>query len=74
MKVLDTAANLIVRGSRVGKCRLPRAAEQVPCQRSPFWLVASIAAGSDAFYASDKDLRRIVKVRLDYREVKETSL
>lgn len=33
------------------------------------WL-HGIDAVNDALYASDRDLRRIVKVRLDYREVK----
>ncbi|MGI6416959.1 MAG: hypothetical protein ACOX1P_14925 [Thermoguttaceae bacterium] len=71
VKVLDTAGNLIARIGAWGNADCQGPPSKYPLPEVAFGWVYSIAAGSDAFYASDKDLRRIVKVRLDYREVKE---
>ncbi len=71
VKVLDTAGNLIARIGAWGNADCQGPPSKYPLPAVAFGWVYSIAAGSDAFYASDKDLRRIVKVRLDYREVKE---
>ena len=40
----------------------------------PFGWLHSVDVLGDELYASDKDLRRIVKVRLDYRQVEEAIL
>lgn len=72
VKVLDTAGNLIVRIGSWGnaECRGPNS--RYPEPEIAFGWLHSIDATRDTLYASDKDLRRIVKVRLDYRESKET--
>jgi len=71
VKVLDTAGNLIARIGSWGnaECRGPNST--CPEPEIAFGWLHSIDATQDALYASDKDLRRIVKVRLDYRESKE---
>jgi hypothetical protein len=35
-------------------------------------LIYCLAATGDNLYVSDKDLRRIARIRMDYREVKRT--
>ena len=72
VKVLDTAGNLIARIGSWGnaECRGPNS--RYPEPEIAFGWLHSIDAVGDTLYASDKDLRRIVKVRLDYRESKET--
>jgi hypothetical protein len=72
VKVLDTAGNLIARIGSWGnaECRGPNS--RYPEPEIAFGWLHSIDATQGTLYASDKDLRRIVKVRLDYRETKET--
>ena len=71
VKVLDTAGNLIARIGQWGNadCRGP--ARHYPEPEIAFGWLHSIDATGDMLYASDKDLRRIAKVRLDYRLVQE---
>jgi len=74
VKVLDTAGNLIARVGAWGSadCRGPGSTYPEP--EIAFGWVHSLDTFGDALYASDKDLRRVVKVRMDYRQVKEASL
>jgi len=74
VKVLDTAGNLITRIGSWGNadCRGPNSRYADP--EIPFGWLHSIDANSDTLYVSDKDMRRIVKVRLDYREVKKVAV
>lgn len=73
-KVLDTAGNLIARIGNWGSadCRGPKSTYPKP-EIAVSWLHSMDAFG-DALYASDRDLRRIVKVRMDYREVREATV
>jgi hypothetical protein len=74
VKVLDTSGNLITRIGAWGNadCRGP--GSTYPRPEIAFGWVHSIDAFGDALYASDKDLRRVVKVRMDYRQTKEVTL
>jgi hypothetical protein len=71
VKVLDTAGNLIARIGTWGNadCRGPES--KFPRPAIAFHWLHSIDTWNDFPYASDKDLRRIVKIRMDHREVKE---
>jgi len=67
VKVLDTAGNMIARVGRWGN------AEIVPGPDADagdlgFRLIYCLAAAGDRLYVSDKDLRRLAEVRMDYRE------
>ncbi|MBM3858153.1 MAG: hypothetical protein FJ395_00720 [Verrucomicrobia bacterium] len=69
IKVLDTAGNMVGRIGRWGN------AETVPgpdgnARQLGFRHLYSMTAAGDSLYVSDKDLRRIAKVRMDYREVR----
>jgi len=72
VKVLDTAGNLIARIGSWGNAECRGPSSRYPEPEIAFGWLHSIAAAGDTLYASDKDLRRIVKVRLDYHESKET--
>ncbi|MDI9446385.1 MAG: hypothetical protein QM844_19675, partial [Planctomycetota bacterium] len=69
--VLDAAGNLIARIGAWGNAAGQGPPGKYPLPEVAFGWGYSSAAGGDALYASDKDVRRIVKVRLDYREVTE---
>ena len=67
VKVLDTAGNLIEQFGAYGN------AETVPGEDADaddlgFRNIYSLSAAGDALYVSDKDLRRVAKVRVDYRQ------
>jgi hypothetical protein len=71
VKVLDTAGNMIARIGRWGN------AETLPgpdgdARQLGFRLVYCLAAAGDQLFVSDKDLRRVARVRMEYREQKET--
>jgi hypothetical protein len=73
IKVLDTAGNMIARIGRWGN------AETVPGPDGDaaglgFRLIYCLAAAGDHLFVTDKDLRRVAKVRMDYRESKEASV
>ncbi len=73
VKVLDTAGNMIARIGRWGN------AETLPGPNGDagelgFRLIYCLAAGGDHLFVSDKDLRRVAKVRMDYRESKEAAV
>ena len=73
VKVLDTAGRLIGMFGVYGN------AETVPgpdgdCDRLGFSSMYAVAAVGDTVYVSDRDLQRIAKVRLDYRERKTARL
>jgi hypothetical protein len=73
IKVLDAAGNMIARIGRWGN------AETAPepggsARQLGFRLIYCLAAAGDNLYVSDKDLRRISKIRMEYREVKEAPL
>ncbi len=74
IKVLDTAGNLITRIGSCGNadCRGPES--KYPKPEIAFWWVHSIDCRGDYLYASDRDLRRVVKVKMDYRESREVEL
>jgi hypothetical protein len=71
VKVLDTAGNLIARIGGWGSADCQGPESRYPKPEIAFGWLHSLDAAGDALYASDKDLRRIVKVRLEYRVVKE---
>lgn len=72
VKVLDTAGNMLARIGSWGN------AETVPQGGSAaelgFRMVYSLATSGDNLFVSDKDLRRISKLRMEYRETKEQPL
>jgi DNA-binding beta-propeller fold protein YncE len=74
VKVLDAAGNLMARVGAWGHydCRGPQS--KYPRPEIAFDWPYSLDACADALYVSDKRLRRIVKVRMDYREAKEVVL
>jgi hypothetical protein len=74
VKALDTAGNLIARVGGWGNadCRGP--GSKYPDPAIAFGWLFSIDACGDSLYASDRDLNRVAKVRLDYRETKETAV
>jgi hypothetical protein len=74
IKVLDTAGNLITRIGLWGNadCQGPKSAFPEP--EIAFSWLHSIDVAGDMLFASDKDLRRIVKVRMDYRETGEVKV
>lgn len=74
VKVLDTAGNLIARIGSWGNAECRGPSSRYPEPEIAFSWLHSIDATRDRLYANDKDLRRIVKVRLDYRRSKETAV
>jgi hypothetical protein len=70
VKVLDTAGNMIARIGRWGNAET-RPEPGGSARQIGFRLIYCLAAAGDSLYVSDKDLRRIAKVRMDYREAKE---
>ena len=72
VKALDAAGNLIARVGAWGHqdCRGPDS--KYPEPEIAFDWPYSLDACGDTLYVSDKRFRRITKVRLDYRQVKET--
>ena len=74
VKVLDGAGNLIARVGAWGHydCQGPQS--KYPEPEIAFDWPYSLDAAADSLYVSDKRLRRIVKVRMDYRETKEARL
>ena len=71
VKILDTAGNLIARAGAWGNANNQGPDSEHPNPPIAFSWLHGIDATNDALYASDRDLRRIVKIRLDYRDVKE---
>ncbi|HHE74285.1 MAG TPA: hypothetical protein ENL37_04270 [Desulfobacteraceae bacterium] len=69
VKVLDTEGNLVVRIGWWGN------AEDVPADgdaaKLGFWSINSLATFDECLYVCDKDLRRIAKIRMAYRETIE---
>ena len=51
-----------------------RQSQAYPNPEIAFWWVYSIDTYGDFLYASDRDLRRIAKIRMDYRETKESAI
>ena len=74
VKVLDTAGNLITRVGAWGGADCQGPASKFPKPDVAFTWLHSIDAFGDALYASDKDLRRIVKVRMDYRHAQQAPI
>jgi hypothetical protein len=74
VKVLDTAGNLIARIGAWGNADCQGPDSKHPQPEIAFGWVHSIDTFDDALYASDKDLRRIAKVRMDYRQTKEVEV
>ena len=74
VKALDTAGNLIARIGAWGgaDCRGPKS--RYPDPEIAFAWVHSIDTFGDYLYASDKDLRRVAKIRMDYRHTKEAAI
>lgn len=68
VKILDTAGNVISRVGAWGNADNRGPESEHPDPAIAFSWLHGIDATNDALYASDRDLRRIVKVRLDYRE------
>ena len=73
MKVLDTAGNLIGRIGTWGNAQtVPEAGGNAA--ELGFWSIFSLDAVGDVLYICDKDLRRIAKFRMKYRDRKAASL
>jgi hypothetical protein len=74
VKVLDRAGNLIARVGGWGnaECRGPKS--KYPDPEIAFWWLYSLDAWGDALYTCDRDLCRVVKVKMDYRETKEVAV
>jgi hypothetical protein len=72
VKILDTAGNVITRVGAWGNADNGGPESKHPQPAIAFSWLHGIDATNDALYASDRDLRRIVKVRLDYRETRIT--
>jgi hypothetical protein len=70
IRLLDTSGNMLARIGRWGN------AETLPgndghARDVGFRLIYCLAAAQDTLYVSDKDLRRIAQVQMDYRETAE---
>lgn len=74
VKVLDAAGNLIGRVGAYGNrdCQGPNS--KFPKPEIAFVRPLSLAVQGDSLYVSDPTLRRVVKVRLEYRQRKETAV
>jgi len=73
VKVLDTAGNMIARIGRWGNAET-RPGPDGCARQIGFRLIYCVAAAGDAMFVSDKDLRRIAKIRMDYREEKHAPI
>lgn len=68
VKVLDSAGNLITRLGWWGNAQtIPPAGD---ARDFGFWNIYGLTAAGDDLYVSDKDLRRIAKFRMDYRQTR----
>ena len=74
VKVLDTAGNLIARVGSWGNADYRGPESDYPDPEIAFWWIYSLDAEGDYLYVCDRDLSRIVKVRMDYRETKEAAV
>ncbi len=74
VKVLDTAGNLIARIGAWGGADCQGPESRYPEPEIAFAWVHSIDTFGDFLYASDRDTRRVLKVRLDYRHTQEASI
>jgi hypothetical protein len=73
VKVLDTAGNMIARIGRWGNAEtLP--GEDGHAADLGFRMIYGLAATGDHLFVSDKDLRRIARIRMAYRNIKEADL
>ena len=73
VKVLDTAGNMIARIGRWGN------AETLPgpdgnAREPGFSFIYCVAASGDNLYVGDKNLRRIAKIKMDYRHTEEVKV
>ena len=73
VKALDTAGNMITRVGWWGNAETVPGEDGDPSQVG-FRNIYSVAAHGDSLYVSDKDLRRIAKFKMEYREKKEVAL
>jgi hypothetical protein len=73
LRVVDTAGNLITRFGRYGNAEtLP--GEDGNTRQLGFRNIYCLAATGDILYVCDRDLRRIARVRVDYRDTKVARL
>ncbi|MGI6416787.1 MAG: hypothetical protein ACOX1P_14035 [Thermoguttaceae bacterium] len=70
VKVLDTAGNMIARIGRWGNAET-RPHPGGSARQIGFRLIYCVAAAGDSLFVSDKDLRRIAKIRMDYRQTEQ---
>jgi hypothetical protein len=73
VKILDTAGNMIARIGRWGN------AETLPgpdrnARELGFRMIYCLATSGDSLYVSDKDLRRVARIEMAYRETREVSV
>lgn len=73
VKVLDTAGNMITRIGRWGNAETVPGPNQNAADLG-FRLIYCLSASGDHLYVSDKDLRRLAKLRMSYRDTRELAL
>ncbi len=73
IRVLDTAGNMLARIGRWGNAQtLPGSDGQAA--ELGFRLIYCLSAAGDHLFVSDKDLRRVAQIRMDYRETRLTPI
>ena len=73
IKVLDTAGNMLARFGRWGNAETVPGPDGNPRQLG-FRMIYCLAAADDTLYVSDKDLRRIAQVQMEYRHVQSVPI
>lgn len=71
IKILDTAGNMLARVGRWGNAETVPGPDGNPLELG-FRMIYCLAAAGDKLYVSDKDLRRIALVQMEYRHLRQT--
>jgi hypothetical protein len=70
VKILDVAGNMIARFGRWGNAET-KPGPNGDARNLGFRLIYCLTTAKDSVYVSDKDLRRIAKIKMAYRETRE---
>ncbi len=73
VKIVDSAGNLITRFGRYGNAQtLP--GEDGDAKHLGFRNIYSLSATGDSVYVNDRDLHRVAKVKMDYRQKEKVAI
>jgi hypothetical protein len=73
IRVLDTAGNMVARIGRWGNAQTLPGPDGDAAELG-FRLIYCLAAAGDQLFVSDKDLRRVAQIRMEYRETRLTPI